>query len=134
MKLNDPVEELSAEKCIEICNETFKWCLNKFGSPNKDIMPSIKISFDKRVTRSYGSYINGLITIYPNVCGTIIFIIKTILHEYRHFLQMPTSMEIYYTFSENFKYIEHPLEIDSSVFEKKYYRNCKRYLKNKGVL
>jgi hypothetical protein len=49
---------------------------------------------------------------------------------------MPTTtkMEIYYTLSENFKYLEHPFEIDSEVFEKTHYENCKRFLKKKGVI
>ena len=136
MKAKKPVGEVSTEKYIVLCNETFNWCINNFGSSDKNINPSIKISFDKRVTRSYGSYINGVITIYPNVCKTTKFIIQTILHEYRHFLQMPTTtnMEIYNTFSKNFKYIEHPLEIDSAVFEQKHYRNCKAFLEKKGII
>jgi hypothetical protein len=130
------VEEYSTEKYIEICIETFKWCLNKFGSPDKTITPKLKVSFDKRVKKSYGSYLNGVITVYPNICKTNKLLIRTILHEYRHFLQMPkdTNMEIYYALSRNFKYIEHPFEVDSGVFEKKHYKNCKRHLKKMNII
>jgi hypothetical protein len=136
MKNSKVIEELSREKYIEICNETFNWCLKKFGTPIKNTVPTINISFDKRVKRNYGSYLDGKITVYPNVCKTPKFIIRTILHEYRHFLQMPNNnhMEIYYTLSKNFKYVEHPFEIDSGVFEKQHYKSCKRYLKNKKII
>ena len=39
MKNSKVIEELSREKYIEICNETFNWCLKKFGTPIKNTVP-----------------------------------------------------------------------------------------------
>ena len=130
------INSVDTEKYSEICNETFNWCLYNFGSTDKKVIPKLKISYDKRVKNSYGSYLNGVITIYPNVCKKTKLLIKTILHEYRHFLQMPNDndIEIYNILSKKFKYIEHPFEIDSIAFEKKYYKFCKRHLKNKKII
>lgn len=127
---------LTSENIVSICTETLNWCLDNFGAPDKTMKPNLKISYDKRVKRFYGSYLNGLITVYPNVCKTPKLLIRTILHEYRHFLQMPNNntMEIYYTLSETFKYVEHPFEIDSDVFEEKHYDNCKKHLKKIGII
>jgi hypothetical protein len=127
---------LSRENIISICTETLNWCLEHFGASDNNMKPTLKISYDKRVKRIYGSYLLGIITVYPNVCITPKLLIRTILHEYRHFLQMPNNntMELYYTLSEQFNYVEHPLEIDSDVFEEKHYDSCKKHLKKIGIL
>jgi hypothetical protein len=119
-----------------IAKETFNWCLNKFGNPLKTLEPKIKVSFIKSNTDYYGLYNSRLITVFPNVCKNERLIIKTVLHEYRHFLQMPkiNNMSQYSKLSKEYDYENHPLEIDAVNFEKEHYKSCRAFLKRKGII
>jgi hypothetical protein len=135
MGIYKTIEILTPERAKVIAEATFEWCLKEFGSPIEDITPKLKISYDKRVRKLFGGYENQIITVYPHVCKTKKDLIRTILHEYRHFMQMPNKkdIDVYWNLDKNFDYKEHPFEIDSLVFEKKQYRRCKTYLKSKNL-
>jgi hypothetical protein len=128
--------DIDKDHMFKICDETLNWCIKKFGTPKDAVTPKIKVSYDRRFKKQFGNYYNGLITIFPNICKNQKNLLRTILHEFRHYQQMPEekNMEIYHTMSKNFEYKEHPLEVDSEVFEKKYYRSCKSHLKKLGLL
>lgn len=119
-----------------IAKETFEWCLNKFGNPLKTVKPSIKVSYNKANKRNYGYYNSRVIYVFPLVCETERLIIRTVIHEYRHFLQMPkiSNMSQYSKLSEEYSYDNHPLEIDARQFESEYYPKCRTYLKRKGII
>ena len=69
-------------------------------------------------------------------CGNEKIVILTVLHEFRHFLQMPKihNMSQYYKLFEKYNYENHPLEIDAIKFQKEHYSACRRTLKRKGVI
>jgi hypothetical protein len=127
---------LTKQQCREIAKQTFVWCLNKFGNPLKTLEPSLKVSFNKSNKCNYGLYDTRVITVFPLVCETETQIIRTVIHEYRHFLQMPkiSNMSQYSKLCEEFNYENHPLEIDAREFEKLHYSKCRAYLKRKGVI
>jgi hypothetical protein len=133
MKTGKP---LTKQQCREIAKETFLWCINKFGNPLKTLEPSLKVSFNKSNKYNYGLYYNRVISVFPLVCETERLIIRTVIHEYRHFLQMPkmSNMSQYSKLCEEFDYENHPLEIDAREFEKLHYPKCRAYLKRKGVI
>jgi len=119
-----------------IANETFNWCIKKFGNPLKTLKPSLKISFIKSNKCNYGLYNSRVITVFPLVCETERLIIRTVIHEYRHFLQMPkiSNMSQYSKLCEEYDYENHPLEIDAREFEQLHYKSCRAYLKRKGII
>ena len=127
---------LTREQSIKIAESTFNWCLTKFGNPLKTAGPRLNVSFDKRIKRYYGHYHNRVISVFPNVCGNERIIILTVIHEFRHFLQMPKLSNIsqYYKLCKKYDYENHPLEVDAINFQNEHYSSCRRSLKRKGVL
>jgi hypothetical protein len=110
---------------VEIAENAFIWCINEFGSPIKSV-PKLIVKTDKRVRKKYGHYINKEITIYLSTCNTKTKIVKTIIHEYAHFLQMPKAKDIkvYYKLLDTFEYDKHPFELQAQMYERMYYRKC----------
>jgi hypothetical protein len=133
---NDKTNIITREKSIEIAKVTFDWCLSKFGNPLKTLEPKLNVSFDRRVKNYYGNYSDRVVSVFPIVCGDERTIILTVLHEFRHFLQMPKihNMSQYYKLFEKYNYENHPLEIDAIKFQKEHYSSCRRTLKRKGVI
>jgi hypothetical protein len=127
---------ITRERATEIAKSTFDWCLYKFGNPLKTLEPKLNVSFDRRVKKYYGHYNSRVISVFPIVCGSERVIILTVLHEFRHFLQMPKihNMSQYYKLWEKYDYENHPLEIDAIKFQNEHYSFCRRSLKRKGVL
>jgi len=110
---------------VEIAENAFIWCINEFGSPIKSL-PKLTVKTDKRIRKKYGQYINKEITIYLSTCKTKSKIVRTIIHEYTHFLQMPKAKDIkvYYKLLETFEYDKHPFELQARMYEKEYYNKC----------
>lgn len=124
------------QDAINISTATFEWCKRFF--PVKDTHFNVKIivSFDRRVKRMYGQYSNGVIIVYPLLCGTKNMLIKTILHEYKHFIQMPytNSINNYLILEAHFDYKSNPYEIEANNFADDQYKRCYASLKRKKVL
>ena len=131
---NDKI--LTKKESKDLAKATMDWCLNKFGNPLKTLNPSLKVSFNKRNVRNYGLYYNRTVIVFPNVCQTRTRIIKTVIHEYCHFLQMPklSNLSRYSKLYDKYGYYEHPLEIEARNFENEHYRSCWNSLKRKGVI
>jgi len=110
---------------VEIAKNAFIWCINEFGSPIKSL-PKLTVKTDKRIRKKYGQYINKEITIYLSTCKTKSKIVRTIIHEYTHFLQMPKSKDIkvYSKLLKTFEYDKHPFELQARMYEKNYYSKC----------
>lgn len=120
-----------------IVEKTYEWCVNKFGSPLKSgIVPDLEISKNYRFKEFQGEYSERLITIYAHNCKSISGLIRVVIHEYTHFLQMPkiNDMGKYNKLSEKFSYELNPMEIEARESELKHYRNCYAYLKRNGVI
>jgi hypothetical protein len=83
-----------------------------------------------------GEYSERVITIYSHNCKTISALIRVVIHEYTHFLQMPkiNDMGKYSKFALTYGYEEHPMEIEARESELKHYRTCYAYLKRNGVI
>lgn len=127
---------LTPEESIKIAEATMEWCLKKFGNPLKTHTPSLKVSFDRRVKNNYGEYYNKVVKVYPNVCETSNRIIRTVIHEYCHFLQMPKlhNLSRYSKLYKKYGYDNHPFEIEARLYEKIYYSSCRSSLKRNGVI
>jgi len=124
------------KEAIAIAEATFNWCISKYPVNNDSVKAKLAVKFDRRIKKFYGRYKSGICYVYPNVCKTDTMIIKTVLHEYRHFFQMPklTDMFNYLILSDFFTYNDHPYEIDANEFSENNYKACRRHLKRKGVI
>jgi hypothetical protein len=121
----------------QIVEATYEWCVNKFGSPLKSgIVPDLEISKNYRFKDFQGEYSERLITIYAHNCKSISGLIRVVIHEYTHFLQMPkmNDMSKYEKLSKKFSYETHPMEIEAYESELKHFRNCLKYLQRRNVI
>ena len=121
----------------QIVEATYEWCVNKFGSPLKSgIVPDLEISKNYRFKDFQGEYSERLITIYAHNCKSISGLIRVVIHEYTHFLQMPkmNDMSKYEKLSKKFSYETHPMEIEAYESEHKHFRNCLKYLQRRNVI
>jgi hypothetical protein len=124
---------MTQDKSTKVAELAFKWCQLKWGSPLKTKDCDLVISYDRRYKRYYGSYVNRVIKVFPLNCKTKKDIIKTIIHEYCHFLQMPSLPDnrIYCKLDEEWGYDLNPFEVQAREFENKYYKKCKKFIKDK---
>lgn len=124
------------EDAINIATATFDWCKRFFAVSDTHFNIKIIVSFDRRVKRRYGYYSNGVIVVYPLLCKTKNMLIKTVLHEYKHFIQMPyvNSMANYSILQEYFDYESNPYEIEANNFADEQYKRCYASLKRKKVI
>jgi hypothetical protein len=121
----------------QIVEATYEWCVNKFGSPLKSgIFPDLEISKNYRFKDAQGEYSERLITIYPHNCKSVSGLIRVVIHEYTHFLQMPkmNDMSKYEKLCKKFSYETHPMEIEAYESELKHFRNCLKYLQRRNVI
>ncbi|NBO22421.1 hypothetical protein EBU94_03645, partial [bacterium] len=60
------------------------------------------------------------------MCKTISKLVRTVIHEYRHFLQFKTYDNFldYSTVSEKFSYEKNPYEMDCLSFEDLNFKSC----------
>ena len=121
----------------QIVEATYEWCVNKFGSPLKSgIVPDLEISKNYRFKEFQGEYSERLITIYAHNCKSVSGLIRVVIHEYTHFLQMPkmNDMSKYEKLCKKFSYETHPMEIEAYESELKHFRNCLKYLQRRNVI
>jgi tRNA isopentenyl-2-thiomethyl-A-37 hydroxylase MiaE len=120
-----------------IVEKTYEWCVNKFGSPLKSgAVPDLEVSKNYRFKEAQGEYSERLITIYAHNCKSISGLIRVVIHEYTHFLQMPkmNDMSKYEKLSKKFSYETHPMEVEAYESELKHFRNCLKYLQRRNVI
>ena len=109
---------------------TLEWCIENLGNPLKTIVPTLIISHDKRVKRTYGNYGSQTITVYSHVCLNDSRFVSTIIHEYAHYLQFPkmSYMKQYHKQTDKHGYDDNPYEVEARQFEEKYLNSCIIYI------
>lgn len=120
------------KKIVEL---TYEWCCNKFGSPLKTKQyPTLEI-VSRRTCPSQGEYEPRHIVINTARCKSVSSLIRVVIHEYTHFLQLPKvyHMSRYHTLLDLYGYRDHPMEIEAFQSELKHFRNCFKYLKRRKV-
>jgi tRNA isopentenyl-2-thiomethyl-A-37 hydroxylase MiaE len=100
------------------------------------IVPDLEVSKNYRIKGLQGEYSERLITIYAHNCKSISGLIRVVIHEYTHFLQMPkmNDMSKYEKLCKKFSYETHPMEIEAYESELKHFRNCLKYLQRRNVI
>jgi hypothetical protein len=114
----------------QIVEQTFEWCVNKFGSPLKSgEVPKLRIRFTGSKNLC-GFYRKRELFVFPNNVTSLYELIATVVHEYTHFLQMPklNDMSKYYRLYKVDGYYNE-FEIEAFNAEKKYTKKVMKHLK-----
>ena len=123
----------NVKKASKIAKLSYQWCENRFGHPLKTVICNFKVSQDKRVKHMLGEYMDRDIKIYIENCRSYSEVIRTVIHEYTHYLQMPklTDNRKYYKLDEKHGYINNPMEVEARDAEDNYIGTCRGYVYSK---
>jgi hypothetical protein len=110
-------------------NEVVKWCMNNMDYPTgHKYYPQVKICYYKTKRSRFGDYTSNvrIIRIFINNHNTVKELINTIIHEYTHYLDMPTQQEQkeYNRYLKQKGYFENPYEINARKTADKYTSSC----------
>jgi len=131
-------KKMKFKNAKKIATEAFIWCVERFGSPLKNgDVPDFYVYYH-RSSDCYGFYdsLEREIVVFPYEIPSKTMLIRTIIHEYTHFLQMPRIKDgsKYTKLEKKFGYEENPMETEAYEAEKKYYKSCYNFLKKRGVI
>ena len=129
MYLKTATNILSVHDIRRVVYETIKWCEENVGTKRKRLPLTFKVtSIPFAKERAFGQYDpkTNLITIDRNECWNVKLVIRTVLHEYCHFLQ---DLRGYSKLLKEVGYNKHPQEIEARVMETMY-SICWKDIKN----
>lgn len=111
---------------LDYCKE--KWGKSKFVKK----YPKISFRVKKNAKFYYGDYHSGInvINVYLSRHKKILELCKTVIHEYTHYLQCMNKYENYIIVAKK-NYDNHPYEKTARYREKKFGKECKKYLLNR---
>ena len=114
------------------------WALKNIPNPNKrNKIPGLEVSYTKPKTK-HGIYYSNTksMCIYVNTHTTLLELCDTILHEYKHHLDMPTQahQKQYNTYTETVGYFDNPFEIAAREFALQHRDKCIQDLYHLGYL
>lgn len=131
-------KKLPVKNAKRIIEESFNWCVNKFGTPLKNgELPNLNILYVRNSDCfAYFCSVDREITIHPFMIDSKSMLIRCVIHEYTHFLQMPhrKNYQKYTKLEKSFGYDNNPLEVEAYEAELKYYRTCYSHLKRNGIV
>ena len=84
-------EYYTKQQLKKVTKDAFQWCVDKFGSPLKGgQLPKLHIYFTNR-RNAKGTYVAHTreMFIYVYHMDSLNDLVRTVVHEYTHFLQMP---------------------------------------------
>ena len=120
-------------------NEVLNWCMNNMDYPTgHKYYPHVKICYYKTKRNRFGDYTSNarLIRIFINNHSSVEDLIDTIIHEYTHYLQMPTqeAQKEYNRYLKQKGYYKNPFEINARETADKYTSICMKEMKQKGFV
>lgn len=117
----------NTKKATKIANLAYQWCEMRFGHPLKTVICDFKVSRDKRVKYMLGEYMERVIKIYVHNCKSYTEVIRTVIHEYTHYIQMPklSDNSKYCKLDEKYGYIDNPFEVEARNAEDMFLGSCK---------
>ena len=113
--------------------EILDWCWDNLGASKFHSYVQPYLSFDEIDNEFLGEYTSSEneIVIYIDEINDLEELIKTIIHEYQHYLQSPS----WYTrhWDRNLKnYFDHPYEAEAEEVANKYWKVCKMEIEKKS--
>jgi len=126
--LKTPTSDLTPSQIRLVVKETIMWCQENLGTKSYGVDYSVRTLGDKFIP-TYGCYDNvrRTIFIFRNHTPTVKMIVRTVLHEYTHYLQ---NLRWYHNVLSKVGYDKHPQELEACGMEK-LYSNCWKDIKNK---
>jgi len=109
--------------------ETIKWCEANLGVKTKSRTLTYSVrTLGDRLTPAYGMYdpVRNTIFVFRNHAPTVKMVVRSVLHEYTHFLQ---NLRWYGHTLAKVGYMKHPQEMEARVIEL-LYSNCWSDIKN----
>jgi len=123
MRLNTSIDRLSDEQLLNIGYQTLLWCHGKFG-PNTRKRTPLKMVLYTKSSDYFGCYDfkKNRIVVCKEKHKTLAEFIRTIIHEYTHYLQPIRSY--YHLVGELTGYKNNPYEQEAIRNELLFYKNC----------
>ena len=122
--------KISKKKMVET---VLQWCETNHSIPKKRGKLSYKINYynHTKLEGCYCGYTKN-ITIYITPEKRIIDVVDTLLHEYKHHIDMRTQKEVkqYFKVLDEIGYDDHPFEKAARKFAQKYRDECFQTFKN----
>ena len=121
---------ISKKKMVET---VLQWCETNHSIPKKRGKLSYKINYynHTKLEGCYCGYTKN-ITVYITPEKRIIDVVDTLLHEYKHHIDMRTQKEVkqYFKVLDEIGYDDHPFEKAARKFAQKYRDTCFETFKN----
>jgi len=110
--LKTPTTELTVHQIRSIVCETIRWCETNLGTKRYAVNYCVRTLNDKHEP-TYGCYDHNkkIIMIFRNHAPTVKYIVKTVLHEYTHYLQ---NLRWYDNVLSKVGYNKHPQEKEAN--------------------
>lgn len=118
--------KVTREELVEMTTKYYKVVEDFYGhSKHHDCTPYIHLNDeDKEDIKGEYCYILNEIAIYYNNIHSEEELIRTLIHEYQHYLQSPSWMTRYYR--QGYTYDNHPYEIEALEEEENWYKIWKQ--------
>lgn len=128
MYLKSKTYEYTTPQIRKVVLHTILWCKKNLGVNYRKGIPEFKVLTEKK-GQCFGFYssCDNTIVIHGNVCVTVKDIIKTVIHEYTHYLQ---NLRSYNKVLSIVGYKLHPQEIEARNNEG-LYSSCWIEIKNR---
>lgn len=126
--LKTPTSDMTSPQIRRVVGQTIAWCEKNLGTkPSRQ--GSLKFKVISGKVPAYGAYDyrSNTILIYRNHASDVKMVVRTVLHEYTHFLQ---NLRYYNLVLSKVGHTKHPQEVEAFGTEQMY-SNCWKNIKNK---
>lgn len=126
--LKTPTSDMTVHEIRTIVKETIKWCQINLGAKSYMVDYSVR-TLGEKYTPAYGmyDYNKRTILVFRNHAPTVKMVVRSVLHEYAHYLQ---NLRWYNHVLQKVGYDKHPQEVEARVVETMY-SICWNDIKNK---
>jgi hypothetical protein len=129
MKLHSRTKKMTTPELRKLVCETIKWCETNIGRKYKSRTLKYRVlTLGEKYTPAYGMYCPDKNTLYVfrNHAPTVKMVIKSVLHEYTHFMQ---NLRWYGHTLSKVGYDKHPQELQARGMEF-FYDKCWEEIKD----
>ena len=130
MKLHSRTKKMTTPELRKLVCETIKWCEANIGKKYKSRTLKYRVlTLGEKYTPAYGMYSpeNNTLYVFRNHAPTVKMVIKSVLHEYTHFMQ---NLRWYGHTLAKVGYNKHPQELQARGMEF-FYDKCWEEIKDK---
>ena len=122
-------DDIPMEDLLDIANSVWSYLEQKFGTKKRKNKLSVSLVSSETPEKYMGEYFPRTvrIVIYTKYNKYLREIIKTIIHEYTHYLQ--PILKSYQSIYKRVGYDAHPFEIEARFNEFAYYKDCWKKVK-----